>query len=60
METLVPLGLVATMLGAALSFGVMYQRVSTLGDEVGTLRVQMTSANSKLDQLIGRETLSSK
>lgn len=52
-ETLVPVGLVLTLLAAAVSFGVMYQRVNTLGDEVGILRVQMAEANSKLDRLIG-------
>jgi len=56
-ETLVPIGLVLTMLAAAVSFGVMYQKVETLSGEVNVLRVQMAEANSKLDQLIGRQSV---
>lgn len=46
-ESLIPLGLVLTLLGAAVSFGVMYQRI----DDVDS---RLTRMEAKLDRLSER------
>ena len=46
-DSLVPLGLVITLVGAALSFGVMYQRIN----DVDT---RLTRMEEKLDRLSER------
>ena len=58
-NSLIPLGLVITLLGAAISFGVMYNKVNTLSDEVNMLRIQTAEINSKVDKLVGRIGLTS-
>lgn len=56
-NTLIPIGFALTLLAAAVSFGVMYQKVNTVNEEVGVLRIQMADVSSKIDQLIGRQSI---
>ena len=53
-DTLIPIGAVIIVLSAAFSYGAMYNKVSSLTNEVALLRNDNREINSKLDQLIGR------
>ncbi len=54
-ETLVPLGAIAFIFGAAFSIGAIYNKVDVLSDEVALMRADQKEANTKLDQLIGAQ-----
>jgi len=53
-DTLIPIGAVIIVLSAAFSYGAMYNKVSSLTNEVALLRDDNREINSKLDQVIGR------
>lgn len=60
-DALVPIGLVATMLAAAMSFGVMWQKVTTLSEqmtEVQALRADV--ADIKTDVAVIKERVTSR
>lgn len=60
-DSLVPIGLVATMLAAAMSFGVMWQKVTTLSEqmvEVQALRADV--ADIKTDVAVIKERVTTR
>lgn len=50
-DTLVSWGVIITLLGAAFSFGVMYQKTNHLVDEVAELKVSVKEIDAKIDQI---------
>lgn len=53
-DTFIPIGAVVIVLTAAFSYGIMYNKVQTLSDEVSQLRVEVAQINSTLNQLVGK------
>lgn len=58
-DTLIPIGLVCTIMGASLSFGVMYNKVDQLGATVGkqteiisSLREQSARQEATISQML--------
>lgn len=56
-DTLIPVGAVLIVLSAAFSYGIMYQKVATLTDEVAELNVAVQQLSKDVNQLIGSKTL---
>lgn len=52
-ETWVPASLIVTIAGAAMSFGVMYQRINGLEDQLTDVRAQVSNVSSIRDEVIG-------
>lgn len=49
----VSIGLVITLIGAALSFGIVYNKVDTLGSEVSEARKDIKELTASVNQIIG-------
>ena len=49
--TLVNASMVVTMLAAAVSFGIMYQKIEGVREQVSSMNVKMTKMDDKLDRL---------
>jgi|10_taG_2_1085330.scaffolds.fasta_scaffold00289_19 hypothetical protein len=56
-QTLISWGLVASLLIAAVSYGALQAKVNTNKDEILMLRSQVSMMDSKLDQLIGSQSV---
>lgn len=57
-DTLLPLGLVFTLVGAAISFGIMYSKVETMSQDVALIKAQQNENTKLLNQLVGRQSIS--
>ena len=53
-ESLLPLGLVFTLLAAAVSFGVMFNQSQQTREDIRELKVQIAKLDDKLDRLSER------
>lgn len=56
-DSLVPLGLVFTLVAAAVSFGVMYQKVEEVRGDVQDMKTQVTKLDDKMDALLSQRSL---
>lgn len=52
-DTWVPASLIVTLCGAALSFGIMYQRINGLEAQLSDVRAQVNNVSSIRDEVIG-------
>jgi hypothetical protein len=57
-DTLIPIGAVIIVLSAAFSYGIMYNKVETLGDEVAALRDDIKELTKAVGQLEGNRSVS--
>lgn len=59
-ESLIPLGLVITLVGAAMSFGVMYQKVETVRADLVDVKNQITKLDDKLDAVLTQRSVANR
>lgn len=58
-NSLIPIGLVVTLMGVCVSVGVVYNKVEETRGDVSELKAQVTRLDDKLDALMSRSSVAS-
>ncbi len=59
-DSLIPLGLVITLVGAAGSFGVMWNKVEEVRGDIQEMKAQVTKLDDKMDALLQQRSVANR